>query len=1142
MAFHSHFINDKGQAVFDHYGLSPSSKAQENPFRTERTSSFFVNQGKDGIYFKDFGEDSIKGNWYNLISLFEKTQEASEIIKKAKSIYGIEDEDKDTGRSTRPRKQYFKKTKKAPTEKKPSLLSIDFKPFTNQELAYWKDKGNISEATLIKYNVRSVEGYKTNNAKTYNLNHSFAYPTISKEAYKLYTPKSKLKVRALPNFDTAKVINKDFIYSFGINHLKAGSAIICEGEADCLALNEAGYNAFTIGSVCANLKDYILVQLKAKGIKHISIVFDTDYAGITNAKKLNGSLSKHFTTSIIDLPKLPRQSTLNSPKIAKNDVCDYLGLYGLDNDLKAEICASMPLQIPKGKYLDSLEVQLKAILQSDNKILALNAGTGTGKTSFCINNLPKIYASILFCVPTKNLAKQIAKEYNLETLYGNEKVTQRYLAQSVKVCTYDKALAVYSACNIDCIVIDEAHYLSHAYEYRFDAIKGLASIISHAKDNKNKVILLSATHCKHLQESLDTKNINIIVNRSNIKKVNIKRMIYTDYQKDLVNYLLRFNYNNRKLLVKVDDKELAEVLKATLVKAGKLASNEVDFIFSELREIDETEASRSLEQNNCIPSQVKLVFATSVIDTGVNIYNEDVHILYATIRKETPSNFIQFLARLRKIKNLEVVYFEAQAPSEVQKLSTKKISDLLELATLQASKANLFQEDVPKSNILSENNKLIFDYNALVTKTNNGYTPNSFYISALALQSEILSTTRQEYFEVLEGIAGFNISKPKLYEAEDQDNTSEALAEAKAKLKKAKKDFTAKLSEAYQSNPNEVKQDLADNYEDKELAKYFEVQRNQAHVPSLASDRIEAKQFLKFLKFVKVLERYSINDTELQSRLAIIHKSNPNQVLDTIKNYVLIEYDKPLLSEYKNRSFALCRDVLDKIVNAVEDLKNDSTSKASADLKQARRECTSYKNDIDKKIEASTRKTKYNTSEVKHLKALQRKIEDLETHKLEVNELINIIKYKLGTPGKDITRKTIFETVLLLYNVDKTRINIKEDTDNVEATGKAEDTGKQKTYIKIGKPKSFETSIHKLGFTESEATNFVIEARKIITQETLALKSKQSTEKRALSTKESIFLGATNLTKNAQKAYTIDSKNTAQLDNFTTKPTMPCPF
>jgi hypothetical protein len=1121
MAFHSHFINDKGQAVFDHYGLSPSSKAQENPFRTERTSSFFVNQGKDGIYFKDFGEDSIKGNWYNLISLFEKTQEASEIIKKAKSIYGIEDEDKDTGRSTRPRKQYFKKTKKAPTEKKPSLLSIDFKPFTNQELAYWKDKGNISEATLIKYNVRSVEGYKTSDKQRYNLSHSFAYPTISKEAYKLYTPKSKLKARALPNFDTAKVINKDFIYSFGINHLKAGSAIICEGEADCLALNEAGFNAFTLGSVCANLKDYILVQLKAKGIKHISIVFDTDYAGITNAKKLNGSLSKHFTTSIIDLPKLPRQSTLNSPKIAKNDVCDYLGLYGLDNDLKAEICASRPLKIHT--YLSEAEDELKLILQGQDKILSIQAGTGTGKTKLSLDLLPKLFDSVLFCVPTKLLAKQIAKEYNLETLYGDKKINDSYLAQPVKVCTYDKALAVYSAVKIDCVVIDEAHYLSSAYGYRLEAINSLATIIRQS----SKTILLSATPCKHVQEALSTKNI--IIKKTKVRRVNIKRITYKDFQKSVAHYLANFNYKKKRLLVKVDNKEMAENLEAMLIGLGILDATQIDCIFSELREMDETEASRSLEQSNCLPSEVRLVFATSIIDTGVNINDKDVQILYATTRKEATADFIQFVARLRKIDNLEVVYFEAQAPSEVQKPSTKKISDLLELAEMQVQKAKLFKADIPKSKYLSENKKLIFDYNALVTKINEDYIINSFYLSALALEDEVASLTRQEYFDKLSRISGFKVSAPKPYEATDHEATNKALAEAKAKLKVSKTVFFDKLAEAYQDDPNTVKQDLANNYEDKALAEYFEVKKIQEHVPSLAEDRIQAKLTLKFLKFVKVVERYQIKDIELQSRLATLHKSNPSKLLDTVRNYMLLEYDKTLLGEFQDRSFLACRNVLDKIKSIVEDHNHEATSEASPDLKQARRQLTIYKKELDKQIGNSTRKTKYNINEMKHLKALTSEVKALEDNLTEVNQFIRIVKLKLGVLGQDITHKTIFDTVNLLYNTTKVR--------------RKESAGKVKAYIKIGKPRSFEDGMQKLGFTKIEADTFVLEARKNMAEEMLALNSVKSAEKRALRTKESSFLAPTNLTKTTLKRYSIDKEKVCNWSSLELdKPTAPCPF
>lgn len=77
---------DCGYQIFRHYGFEPSKKPQkENPFRDEKTSSFFVNPKG---YFKDFGSDGIKGDALAFIQQMEKC-DFKEACKIAGNIYGI---------------------------------------------------------------------------------------------------------------------------------------------------------------------------------------------------------------------------------------------------------------------------------------------------------------------------------------------------------------------------------------------------------------------------------------------------------------------------------------------------------------------------------------------------------------------------------------------------------------------------------------------------------------------------------------------------------------------------------------------------------------------------------------------------------------------------------------------------------------------------------------------------------------------------------------------------------------------------------------------------------------------------------------------------------------------------------------------
>lgn len=233
-----------------------------------------------------------------------------------------------------------------------TLSNITFKDFTQKELDFWQSKGQISEKTLNKLGVKSIASFEiSENQNTVfrakDLNFVFAYPTNSEKSYKLYMPIEserpayyKAKTGYLPNLEACREIDANYEYTFGLNELKGNKAVICEGEADCLALIEKGYNAFTLGAVKGFLSESITNQLRAKGINHISILFDTDFAGVTHSEKLKKELG-FFDCEIIEIPRLKRQITDKDEKPTHNDICDYIGLYGFDEDLQHTILRSL---------------------------------------------------------------------------------------------------------------------------------------------------------------------------------------------------------------------------------------------------------------------------------------------------------------------------------------------------------------------------------------------------------------------------------------------------------------------------------------------------------------------------------------------------------------------------------------------------------------------------------------------------------------------------------------------------------------------------------------------------------------------------------------------------------------------------------
>ncbi|NJL15619.1 MAG: hypothetical protein HC913_23185 [Microscillaceae bacterium] len=128
---------DGGRAVFAHYGLHPQNRPQrENPFREERSSSFFVTAKFGKIIFKDFGDDALKGDAWRFVELYEKVSrpEAAQILAQ---IYHLEPGSfSSTPRPKNPARQQKKPLKFF--EKK--LLDIQFRDFSPEELAFWQEK------------------------------------------------------------------------------------------------------------------------------------------------------------------------------------------------------------------------------------------------------------------------------------------------------------------------------------------------------------------------------------------------------------------------------------------------------------------------------------------------------------------------------------------------------------------------------------------------------------------------------------------------------------------------------------------------------------------------------------------------------------------------------------------------------------------------------------------------------------------------------------------------------------------------------------------------------------------------------------------------------------------------------------------
>ena len=150
---------------------------------------------------------------------------------------------------------------------------------------------------------------------------------------------------------------------FPLNSLKKDTVIICEGEMDCILLNQYGFPAITVTSGAGTWKSYWTELFRGKTVY---LCFDIDNVGKQGAKKI-AELIKQVTKRIyiIHLP-------LTEP--ANADITDYFINQGntlQDFKLLLQNTKEYQGQTPDGKIIKYQKMDLEKASQSKNYFKAV---------------------------------------------------------------------------------------------------------------------------------------------------------------------------------------------------------------------------------------------------------------------------------------------------------------------------------------------------------------------------------------------------------------------------------------------------------------------------------------------------------------------------------------------------------------------------------------------------------------------------------------------------------------------------------------------------------------------------------------------------------------------------------------------------
>ena len=489
-AYHAILREDGGQRIFTSFSFEVG-KRYVSPFRPNATKkNFSIFQERNGtVCFKDFaGGDG--GSFTALLQGFGYHSFEAQ-IRYAAGIYGLMLHDADSVplsvRSQQPRNYTAPPTQKAVKTAFYLVPELHTDHITSDELQTLQrlSGGLITREVLERFNIRALRSYtddgRTEQGKLYGSTHEAAYTLVAPSSdgneyaytyYKsdIYSPfPNRSKNFHLKRNEYVSAVK----FALGLNELRPNEpAYLVEGIKDCLILLAHGYNAFTLGGVQNRLPSSVAEHLRTNG-NTLAICFDTDFAGIDNAHKLQAwcatqgvmqrATQRTLPAHICTLPRLERQETKDAPKPSENDLADYVVRYGFDDELRAALTVPVPLQrgmLTRGgvsvpmqelhitKHCAESPATIAAI---ENAIastprLFLSAPTGSGKTFCMLNEIAMRHHArtggrTVVVVPTIALAEQIQHEYHrlpLISITGNDtalSLLEARTSSKIIVCT-----------------------------------------------------------------------------------------------------------------------------------------------------------------------------------------------------------------------------------------------------------------------------------------------------------------------------------------------------------------------------------------------------------------------------------------------------------------------------------------------------------------------------------------------------------------------------------------------------------------------------------------------------------------------------------------------------------------------------------
>lgn len=456
-----------------------------------------------------------------------------------------------------------------------------------------------------------------------------------------------------------------------------------------------------------------------------------------------------------------------------------------------------PITLGTGEFIsrDHLpEIQGKRIL--------LQAGTGVGKTTLIMEGGLKEHPFIIQVIPS------VLKVRELEEQYSNRHNEIGYLFyydkkapneadilnkdRHIIVCTFDKLEAVIVILSkkqlaSTLLVIDECHKLYSAGSYRDEAINSIVMNIKHG--TFKSVLALTATFTPSCWDTLELPLDTIFQVKKDRTKT--KRSVEVILLKKGDQYsfislvakrikLLQQQGLRKKIIIRLNHREKCELLTAALEKYHGVKTLVVHSKNKNNLEV------KSLFSQQSIPTDVDVVFCTSIMDEAVNINNleDEIDSVFVIGKDAHPEELVQFLGRLRK----------TSVPCFVVLHTEISENHLIDIETLKKSYEEKNLNFIQKLNQLSELLSTIFEDFSL-DMYNEGQPITSLYKRMALLNETFNELAGAKLFALFKGeVCRNSASIAANYYRKDKANCYENFYYLKDRIRTLLPDCTVKYS------------------------------------------------------------------------------------------------------------------------------------------------------------------------------------------------------------------------------------------------------------------------------------------------------------------------------------------------------------